>query len=326
MKKKFLFLVPIPVFLMICLAIILNSPTNTITEEVTAEQLDLGPQVYNQSTIAAKAGMDNSGNAYLYTILHGTPTSLAVVDLNTNKVIKVIQLQESTSSTAIDIDPSGTVWIGGTNSGTLYSYDPNTKEMINHGHILEGTGDTSIQDIFVNDDYVYGVTAYGANFFRYNIRKNKRDFIQPTEKKKQYAKSVVVDNENKYLFVSTGSTAELFRWNLDNNTKEAILPNKFKNETYIEKMKLIDNQYLFTKFYPSDTAGIYDLSTNKFIKDFQSSSWTFSDKNTQTDEIYYSYNEMLYAYNLNSGTIKNTQTSLPPRIVCLETSFEVISS
>ena len=322
-KKKQIFFFILILFFLILISINFNKESNKTAFNSTKKQINLGAQVYNQSVIAAKAGMDNNGNAYLYTILHGTPSSLAVVNLNTNQVIKVCELSDSTSSTAIDISPDGTVWIGGTNSGTLYSYDPNSQELTNHGHILEGTKDTSIQDIFVNENFVYGVTAYGANLFKYNIESNEREFILPVEKKKQYAKSIVVDNKKNFLFVSTGSKANLFKWDLNNNSKTSILSEKYNNETYVEKMKLIDNRYLFIKLYPSNTAGVYDLETDKFIKEFNSSAWTFSDKNTQTNEIYYSFQGVLYAYNLSSGLIRNTQARLPKNTEAL--SIDIIN-
>lgn len=118
--------------------------------------------------MAAKAGMDANGNAYLYVILHGTPTSLAVVDLNTNDILGVYPLTDSTSAWGLDIDKEGTLWVAGTNSGTIYSYNPNTRKLNNHGRVLVNSNDTSIQDIVVNDQFVYGVTAYGANVFKYN--------------------------------------------------------------------------------------------------------------------------------------------------------------
>jgi hypothetical protein len=273
--------------------------------------INLGPQVFNQSTIASKAGMDIKGNAYLYVILHGTPTSLVVVDINTNDIIGEYKLSDSTSAWGLDVDRSGTLWIGGTNSGTLYSYDPLFRKLVNHGHVLSGTNDTSIQDIFVNDQYVYGVTAYGANVFKYNKKSRKREFILPTQKYKQYAKSVAVDKDNKYLYVSSGSKAEMVQWNLSNHSKVSILPVKYKNETYVEKMKLIDNRYLVTKLYPSKKAGIYDIMSKKYINEFNSSSRGFSDKNTELNEFYYSYEGKFYAYHLGSGAIRETNASLP---------------
>lgn len=273
--------------------------------------VNLGPQVFNQSTIAAKSGMDKMGNAYLYVILHGTPTSLAVVDLNTNDVIGEYKLVDSTSAWGLDIDSTGTLWVAGTNSGTLYSYDPIFRKLINHGHVLKGTNDTSIQDIFVNDQYVYGVTAYGANVFKYNKKTKNRDFILPTQKHKQYAKSLVVDKDNKNLYVSSGSKAEMVQWNLSNHSKISILPDKYKNETYVEKMKLIDNRYLLTKFYPSKKAGIYDIISKKYINEFNSASRGFSEKNNELNEFYYSYEGKLYAYHLGSGTVRDTNAALP---------------
>jgi hypothetical protein len=293
------------------LACAIKSPVNKPVPLHNKKTINLGPQVFNQSTIAAKAGMDSKGNSYLYVILHGTPTSLAVVDLNTNDLIGEYKLSDSTSAWGLDIDQSGVLWIAGTNSGTLYSYDPLYKKLVNKGHVVSGTNDTSIQDIFVNEQYVYGVTAYGANVFKYNKKTNKREFILPTQKNKQYAKSVVVDKDNKYLYVSSGSKAEMVQWNLSNHSKVSILPDKYKNETYVEKMKLIDNRFLLTKLYPSEKAGIYDLTNKKYISEFNSASRGFSEKNDQTDEFFYSYEGKLYAYHLTTGTIRDTNAFLP---------------
>lgn len=283
--------------------------------------VNLGPQVFNQSTIAAKAGMDSQGNSYLYVILHGTPTSLAVIDLNSNAVIGVYNLVDSTSAWALDIDQTGTLWVAGTNSGTLYSFNPAFKKLFNHGNVLSSTNDTSIQDIHVNDRYVYGVTAYGANVFKYNKQSQKREFILPTQKYKQYAKSVAVDKANKYLYVSSGAKAELVKWDLENNKKVSILPDQYRNETYVEKMKLVDDRYLFLKLYPSKKAGVYDLVKGSLIKEFSSSSRGFSSKLEQTNEIYYSYESKLYAYDVESGTTRNTNALLPKDTEALSLDF-----
>ncbi|MEH7482347.1 WD40 repeat domain-containing protein [Neobacillus drentensis] len=284
-----------------------SKPTLSISGK---KPVNIGPQVFNTSTIAAKAGMDSKGNAYLYVILHGTPTSLAVVDINTNEIQGVYPLQDSTSASALAVGEDGLLWVAGTNSGNLYSFNPNTKTLKNHGRVLVNANDTSIQDIVVNDKYVYGVTAYGANVFKYNKKTNKREFILPTLKNKQYAKSVALDEKNQYLYISVGSTAELLQWNLGNNSKTTILPAQYKNETYVAKMILID-QYLFTKFYPSEKAGIYDLNSKKYIKEFKMASRGFSAKNEQTNELYYSYEGIILAYNLKTGVFRNTNARLP---------------
>ncbi len=272
--------------------------------------VNLGPQVFKQSTMAAKAGMDKDGNAYLYVVLHGNPSGLAILDLNTKKVVDVHKLSNSTSAWALDVDQSGILWVAGTNSGNLYSYNPTKHLLKDHGHILSDTTDTSIQDIIVDENYVYGVTAYGANVFKYNRITNKREFFLPTLKGKQYAKSIAVDNQNNRLYVGVGSKAELLRWDLRNNTKSSV-PNKpLNDETYIEKMKLIDARYLVMKLYPSKKAIVYDMLNNKFGEPFNSASRGFSEKNKQTNEFYYSYLGQIYAYNCETGKIRHTKVPL----------------
>lgn len=312
------------------LAAVVCASANTAVSKPTLpvsgkKPVNLGPQVFNISTMAAKAGMDANGNAYLYVILHGTPTSLAVVDLNTNDILGVYPLTDSTSAWGLDIDKEDTLWVAGTNSGTLYSYNPNTRKLNNHGRVLVSSNDTSIQDIVVNEQFVYGVTAYGANVFKYNKKTNKREFILPTVKGKQYAKSVAEDQKKQYLYIGIGSKADLLQWNLTNNSKTSILPDKYKNETYIEKMKLMDN-YLLTKFYPSKKAGVYDLVSKKYIKEFNIASRGFSTINKQTNEFYYTYEGVIYAYNLKTGTIRNTNARLPERTEAFSLDFVQLKS
>lgn len=283
--------------------------------------INIGPQVLNQSTIAAKSGMDANGNAYMYVILHGTPSALAVVDLNTNTVIGVHNLTDSTSAWGLDVDNTGIAWIAGTNSGTLYSYNPTSRKLSNHGHVVSGTNDTSIQDIFVNDKYVFGVTAYGANVFKYNKLTKTREFILPTQKGKQYAKAIVADKENKYLYVSSGATAELVRWDLNNNSKTSILPEQYRKETYVEKLKLIDNRYLFTKLYPSKKAAVYDIIAQKFINEFPSASRGFSPKDPVTNQVYYSYDGVIYGFNPSTGVARNTGAKLLENTEALSLDF-----
>ncbi|WP_053368310.1 hypothetical protein [Bacillus sp. FJAT-27245] len=124
-------------------------PVVVIPEKPKLEHDDLGPQVSNLSTLASRAGMDQSGNAFLYIILHGTPSSLAVVDVNTNETKSIFSLGNSTSAWAIEVDQNGTVWVGGTSKGHLYSYNPNLHEFKDHGDMLVGTADTTIQDLAV---------------------------------------------------------------------------------------------------------------------------------------------------------------------------------
>jgi WD40 repeat protein len=281
---------------------------------------DLGPQVFNLSTMASKAGMDQNGNAYLYVILHGTPASLAVVDLNTNLVRGVYPLQNSTSAWALDVDRDGILWVGGTTRGELYSYNPNTDQLKDFGDMMENQSDTSIQDLTVNDQYVYGSTAYGANVFVFNKKTEKKERTLSTVVGKSYAKSLVVDPNNQYLYVSSGPTEDLLIWDLNNNFKVTLPTENYASESYVEKMKLIDN-YLAVKFYPSHKGNIYSFSTGAFLNEFDVDSRGFSPKDEQTNEFYYTYQGNFYGYDLNNGTSRNTNASLPGKANALSLDF-----
>jgi streptogramin lyase len=273
------------------------------------QPVNLGPQVYNFSTIASKAGMDNSGNAYLYTVLHGTPTALAVVDLNTNQVKDIFKLESSTSAWALDVDNDGILWIGGTNNTNLYRYDPNTNQLKDYGNTMVNKSDTSIQDLVVTDNYVYGSSAYGADVFAFNKKAGKTEYILPMKNGK-YAKSLAVDPNDKNLYVSSGPSADLFHLDLTSKLKTSILSDNYRDDSYIEKMKLIDD-LLVVKFYPSKRGNIYSASSGTFLNEFMVDSRGFSQKDNQMNEFYYTYQGSFYGYNLENGTIRKTNTTLP---------------
>jgi hypothetical protein len=281
--------------------------------------INLGSQVSNLSTIASRAGMDNEGNAYLYMILHGTPASLAVIDLNTNQVIKVYNLENSTSAWALDVDNDGILWIGGTTDGNLYSYNPNTEQLKDYGNVLDGKSDTSIQGLVVNDQYVYSSTAYGANVVAFNKKTEKKEFILPTDNGK-IAKSIAVDPENQNVYVSSGPSADLFKWDLTFKVKSSFITDNYRNESYADNMKWIDG-FLAMKFYPSKKAAIYSISSGAFLNEFTVDSKGFSAKDNQTNEFYYTYQAGFYAYNLDSGTIRKTNATLPSKKNALSLDF-----
>ena len=287
------------------------------------QSINLGPQVYNLSTIASKAGMDNNGNAYLYMILHGTPTSLAVIDLNTNQVRSVHPLENSTSAWGLDVDSQGTLWIGGTSSPQLYSYNPNTDELTDHGMIPNNPSDTSIQDLAVNNQYVYGTTAYGANVFAYNKITGKTEFISSAGYRKQIAKSVAVDEKNTFLYTSSGSNANLVKWDLSSTPKRrtSFITEDDVNDTYAEKIKVIDDDLVAVKFFPSTRAKLFQKSTGTYLQEFKADSRGFSAKDSQRNEFYYTYNGSFYAYNLSTNTVRNTYASLPRQKNALSLDF-----
>ena len=221
-----------------------STETNEETKEKQDTPVKIGPQVFQTSALTSAAGSDDQGNTYMYFIMHGTPSALAVVDLNSHELIHTYELTHSTSAWGLDVDEDGTVWVGGTTDGHVYSYNPNNEEFIDHGNQLTNPKDTAIQDIDAAEDQIFGSTAYGGSVFLYNHKtENLKNYGQVLNKK-EFAKSLVYDKENHALFIGVGSKADLVKLDIESGKKTAFLPDEYKNDKYLRDLKIVDDYLL----------------------------------------------------------------------------------
>lgn len=277
-------------------------------EDVSAAQL-IGPQVFQSSALTAATGSDAKGHAYMYFIMHGTPTALAVADLQTNEVVGVHKLEHSTSAWGIDVDDEGIVWIGGTTSGHIYSYNPNTKEFVDHGNKLENPKDTAIQDIYVNEGIVYGTTAYGGTAFSYNPTTEELLNYGQVAYKKEYAKTVAHDADTNALFVGVGSKADLIKLDLKTKQKKSFLPNEYANEKYISDLQIIGD-HLLARTDPGKQLLIFDKHTLELKNVIDVHSRTISKKSPSEEAFYYTKDNTLFKYDLTEEREEDLGVSL----------------
>ncbi|WML46835.1 hypothetical protein RCG23_14440 [Neobacillus sp. PS3-34] len=106
----------------------------------------LGAQINNTIAIAAATGANQQGTALMYVVLQGQPAKLAVVDIVKNELIDTKNLGDSTSAWGLMVDKSNTVWIGGTPTEHLYSYNPDTRVLKDCGK-ASGKLSSSIHDL-----------------------------------------------------------------------------------------------------------------------------------------------------------------------------------
>lgn len=267
----------------------------------------LGPKVFQTSALTATSGTDDLGNDYMYFVMHGTPSALAVVDLNTNQTVNVFTLSNSTSAWGLDVDEKDIVWVGGTTDGNVYSYDPNTNEFVDHGDMLTNPKDTAIQDIDVANGKVFGSTAYGGSVFLYDSETEDLNNFGQIMSKKEFAKSLVYDEENDSLYIGVGSKAELVKYGLQTKKKTAFLPSEYQDDKYIRDLKIQDN-YLFARMDPSNRLVIFDKNTLEKMDELELNSRTVS--NVLEDEIYFSKDNSFYKYNLITKEITDLQVPL----------------
>lgn len=260
----------------------------------------VGPQVFQVSALTAATGADEQGNAYMYFVMHGTPSALAIIDLNTNELKNTYTLSNSTSAWGLDVDEDGTVWVGGTTDGNVYSYNPNTEEFRDHGNKLTLPKDTAIQDLDAVNGIIYGSTAYGGSVFKYDSITEELVNYGQVSYKKEFAKSLIYDEESDSLFVGVGSKADLVKFNLKTKRKTEFLPDEYKNDKYVRDLRIIENK-LFARMEPSNQLVVFDKDTLEQIGEIELNSRTVSLKSPTEEVIYYSKNNTLYKYDLSTS-------------------------
>lgn len=274
-----------------------ESRDGEIIEEEKVYASLLGPQVFQTSALTSAAGTDEQGNPYMYFVMHGTPSALAVVDLNSNELMNTYTLSNSTSAWGLDVDEDGTVWIGGTTDGNVYSYNPNTYEFYDHGDKLTLPKDTAIQDLDAVDGIVFGSTAYGGSVFQYDSYTDELVNFGQVLYKKEFAKSIAYDQENDTLYIGVGSKADLVKFDLNTKKKTAFLPEEYKNDKYVRDIRLIGNE-IYARMDPSNRLVVFDKETLEKVDEMELNSRTISLVSPNEDAIYYSKHNSLFKYDL----------------------------
>ncbi len=287
----------------------INEDEVEVIEEINKNISLVGPQVFQTSALTAAAGSDELGNSYMYFVMHGTPSALAVVDMNTNELKHTYTLSKSTSAWGLDVDEDGTVWVGGTTDGNVYSYNPNTDDFHDHGNMLTLPKDTAIQDIDAVDGIIYGSTAYGGSVFKYDSSTGELENFGQALYKKEFAKSIAYDQEADVLYVGVGSKADLVKIDLKTKKKTAFLPNEYKDDKYVRDIKFIGGK-IFARMDPSNRLVAFDKETLEVTDEIELNSRTISLVSPTEESIYYSKENSLYKYDLNTKEHVNLNISL----------------
>lgn len=288
-------------------------PADNFEEELNEMFENLGSQVHNSTALTSATGKGPDNIPYMYILQHGTPAALTIMNLLTGKVTKTITLEHSTSAWGIEVDEENqNVWIGGTSSGHLYQYNPYTKKLIDAGNMLRNKRDTAILDISVSDGKIVGSTAYNGSVFAYTPgSKEYKDYGQISSGK-EFAKSVLFDNQNKKIYIGVGSKAELIRYDIRTKIRKRFLPIEYRNEKYISDIKIAEN-YLFAQTDPGKKLLVFDKKSLKLLKEFDIDSKTISPKDPTQERVFFTKGGMLLFYDFRDQEIKNTNAPLGNR-------------
>ncbi|MFJ8064227.1 hypothetical protein ACIQYS_06325 [Psychrobacillus sp. NPDC096426] len=269
-------------------------------EEVVLEGYEnLGPMIFKSSAISSKIAANDEGEYFIYYIMHGAPAALVVVDYQTKEILHTFTLEDSKSAWGLDVDENGKLWIGGSVSSVLYSYDPNTEVFENHGPIFSNKSDTSIQDLIVSGHKVYAGSAYGGSLVAYDTETKEIEEFGQIRKRKEFVKAIVADEERDEIYVSIGSAMDLLVKKPGTKNFTSFLPAKYMSEKYAQDLVLTDD-YVIARLYPSNMAVVFDRKTLKIVDEFELNSKTVSALSPDGQSLYYTKAQQLIRYDFET--------------------------
>lgn len=269
-------------------------------EEVIQEGYEnLGPMIFKSSAISSKIAANNDGEYFIYYIMHGAPAALVVVDYKTKETIHTFTLEDSKSAWGLDVDENGKLWVGGSVSSVLYSYDPNTEVFENHGAIFSNKSDTSIQDLIVSGNKVYAGSAYGGSLVAFDTETKEIEEFGQIRKRKEFVKAIVADEEKDEIYVSIGSTMDLLVKKPGTKNFTSFLPPKYMSEKYAQDLVLTDD-YVIARLHPSNIAVVFDRKTLKIVDEFELNSKTVSTLSPDGKSLYYTKAQQLIRYDFQT--------------------------
>ncbi|WP_277585979.1 hypothetical protein [Psychrobacillus antarcticus] len=290
-------------------------------EEVKLEGYEnLGSLIFKSSAVSSKIAANEKGEYFIYYIMHGSPAALVVVNYETKEIVHTFTLEDSKSAWGLDVDQNGKLWVGGSVSSTLYSYDPNSEEFENHGAIFSNKSDTSIQDLIVSGNKVYAGSAYGGSLVAFDTETEKIEEFGQIRKRREFVKAIVADEKKDEIYVSIGSPMDLLVKKPNTKNFTSFLPSKYMSEKYAQDLVLTDD-YIIARLHPSNLAVIFDRKTLKIVDEFELKSKTVSVLSPNEDALYYTKAEQLIKYDLNTKEHTELGVFLPKGTEAINLDF-----
>lgn len=294
-------------------------------EEVIEEGYEnLGPMIFKSSAVSAKIAPNSEGDYFIYYIMHGSPAALVVVDYKSKEILHTFTLEDSKSAWGLDVDENGKLWIGGSVSSVLYSYDPNEEVFEKHGAIFSNKSDTSIQDLIVSGKKVYAGSAYGGSLVAFDTETKEIEEFGQIRKRKEFVKAIVADEENDEVYASIGSPMDLLIKKPNTKNFTSFLPVKYMSEKYAQDLVLTED-YVIARLHPSNMAVIFDRKTLKIVDEFELNSKTVSTISPNGEGMYYTKGQQLVKYDFNTKEHTELGLFLPKGTEAINLDFIITS-
>lgn len=287
---------------------------------------DLGIQIRKATIMRGDLGKYGDGRDVMYTVVQGAPSVFTVIDINTEKVINSMPLENTEGAWSVKVSSDGTVYLGAYNKGLLYRYLPDTDEMMNLGHPLS-TKDAVLYPMDSGKDgKMYGGNYPSGSVYEYDPATTKfTDFGTMAFKTEgeRWTRVTVYDADQHKIFAGVGNEARLVEYDIATGVKRDILPEKYKNIISVYDMNLVSGKLFarkeannsFETFVMDATTGEQIEITNGDTgeKGFELINYSrgVSPKSPIANKLYYAgLNGMLYEYDLGTDTYRSLGVSI----------------
>jgi uncharacterized protein YjdB len=259
---------------------------------------DLGTQVQNLTIMRGTFGKENSRDKG-YSVVVGDPGKLAVVDVKTETVEKLIDLPGATGSWSTVVTSDGNVYTGTYPNGHIYKYVPGTNTVEDLGAPVPNQAVLYGLTPGKNGKF-YGGTTYGGSMFEYDPAKGFTNFGEMVPGQ-MYVHSVAYDPDHEVLYAGVGAKAYLIKYDLATGQKQNVMPPGFETATFVSDLVYIKGK-LFAKIDPGAQTVVIDVATWTIDAQFLAHSVYMSPLAPDGNTIYYTNGPQLYEYKIDAKT------------------------
>ncbi|UTE77432.1 carbohydrate binding domain-containing protein [Rossellomorea sp. KS-H15a] len=276
---------------------------------------DLGVQASKTTVMLGDIGKDKNGRDVLYTVVAGAPAKFAMVDVETEQLIKSFPLEDTSGAWGVKVAGDGTVYLGGYNKGFLYRYIPESDELVNLGYPVSSSDAVLYPMDTSSDGKIFGGTYSSGSVFQYDPSSDSFTNFGRMADGQNWVRSTVYDEEDNKIYAGVGSKAHLIEYDMDTGEKRNILPSRYEDIISVYDMDLVEGK-LFAQKESAYEMFVMDTESGELVEatngdtgektfDIPESSRGISGKSPIANKIYFTHYGILFEYNLDTNTFKS---------------------
>lgn len=268
-------------------------------------ETNLGPQITTVNVLSGAFGKDENGTDVGYATLYGDPAMIAVVDLATYDIKRVVEFPGGSDGPsgfyAIVFASDGNLYLGSNPNGHLYRYRPGAETPEDLGGAWGGC--KFVWDMIEGaDGKLYLATYPEARTVEYDTKTGKFHDFGPMVAGEDYVRSIAFDPATGKVYNGIGSHAAMIELDPKTGEKKDILPPEYKEMQFCYSTDVVGGK-LVVKMSPGFVGWVMDLKTQSIDATLPGiSSVHVSPLAPDGKSFYYMMNADLHVYDLEAKT------------------------